>query len=101
MSEGQYRKVMVRGTPRYLGPNNKFVKAENVPEAVLIRLRQEEFVDTTPVVVDKSCIFCGRGDCRQTRLVNTQTIYLCEEDYYDKTIGKVAQKLKELKNAVA
>ncbi len=93
----EYRKVMVRGRPRYLGPpTGKFIKAENIPPDVMIRLENEDKVPTIALAVSKECIFCGVGDCRLTRAINSQTIYLCGEHYYDKTIGKVAQRLKEL-----
>lgn len=42
----------------------------------------------------KLCIFC-KQPTKLTRFVNLQTVYLCEEHYHDKTIGQVAQQIRE------
>jgi hypothetical protein len=46
----------------------------------------------------KACIFCGMHS-RLTRYINGQTVYLCDGDYYDTNMGKIAQRLRELANA--
>lgn len=97
----EYKKFMLRGKPRYLGPNKKFIKEENIPADVFIRLQNETIVSTEQPITDKNCIFCGVGGCKMTRFINLRTIYLCEEHYYAETIGKIAQRLREreLQNA--
>lgn len=41
------------------------------------------------------CLFCGQH-AKLPRLVNLQTIYVCDTHYYEKTVGQIAQKLREI-----
>lgn len=77
--------------------NNKFVKRENIPADILIKLGvgmdkiEEPVVQTVPEV--HTCIFCGMGT-NIFRLLNQQPVYLCNDDYYDRTMGQIAQKVR-------
>ncbi len=96
---------------RYM-KNGKFVKADLVPEEVVMQLKEHKqtmVVSDGPAVIDdgsnpipyRECLFCGQfGTC--TRFINLQTIYLCEEHYYDMdiTVGKIAEKVRKLTNVV-
>ena len=85
-----------KGT-RYM-KDGKFIAKDKVPEDVRIKLDRGELnvpvEEAPPVVREKECIFCG-AHTNLTRMVNLQTVALCEEHYYSETIGKVAQKLNE------
>lgn len=84
--------------------DGRTVKSDTVPPEVVAGLEHTNPLDDTNIpeapipVVDKSCVFCGMGS-RMTRLVNMQTVYICDQHYYDKTIGKIAERLRELKTA--
>lgn len=79
--------------------DRRFIKKEDVPEEILEILTPGHDVDTEagPVLAPKKqCIFCGE-DTNWVRVLNGQTIYICETDYYDKTMGQIAQRVNQLK----
>ena len=85
----------------------KLVSIKNIPEAVRIALEAGTAevdenvlmnVQGEQPVIDKSCLFCGVYSNWQ-RLVSGQLVYVCEQHYHEKTIGKVAQKLREREHA--
>lgn len=78
-----------RGT-RYL-KDGKFIAKDKIPEGVIQSLE-------SGAKGDKLCLFCGKPS-KLTRAYNAQPVYLCDEHYYDKTMGQIAQKAREL-NAV-
>lgn len=49
-------------------------------------------------VINKTCIFCGEPG-RIQRFVHMQTVFLCDEDNKDKTIGVIGARVRELQNA--
>lgn len=74
--------------------NNRFVKYSDVPEEIRTKLE----AGATVVEFDpKKCIFCG-GFATETRFVNLQTIALCDADYYDKNVGQIVQRIREITN---
>jgi hypothetical protein len=89
---------------RYM-KNGHLIKKTDLSEEELAHFEhpttEEELpkLDTHPIAVsaksDRSCIFCGAYS-KFTKLINSQTIYLCEQDYYDKNIGKITQKVNEV-----
>ena len=85
----EYQRIVHPNGYRYLKKGKGFVAEKNVPQDVL-----DSFTYDKPVVSDKKCVFCGEVS-KMTRVVNLRTVYLCEKDYYDKSIGKIAQKLQE------
>lgn len=40
----------------------------------------------------KECLFCGQ-DANRERFVNLRMVYLCEKDYLNNTVGKIASFL--------
>lgn len=43
----------------------------------------------------QSCIFC-RGYAKRKRFINLKTVNLCEDHYFGKTPGEVANKIDEM-----
>jgi len=78
-----------------------FIKASNVPAAVMEAFKTKTSVDDTNLdtgIKFRECIFCGEHS-KHERLINGRTVYLCTEDYYAKTIGQVAEQLNKMKQA--
>jgi hypothetical protein len=83
-----YKKVeSVKGV-RYL-KDGRFIKHTEVPEDIKTELNNLP----KPEPQEKVCLFCDQYG-KYTRLLNMQTVYLCETDFYDKSIGKIAEKLR-------
>jgi hypothetical protein len=83
------------GSIRYK-KNNRFVKKSDIPADILIKL-EVGMTDITEQAIEPEihkCIFCNMVT-KQYRLLNSKPVYLCEDDYYDKTLGQVAQKLNQ------
>jgi hypothetical protein len=84
------------GTARYKKNKIKFVKKIDVPLAVIEALKTEKEVDDTGLnttIKFRKCICCDEHG-KHERFLNGQTVYLCEEDYYSKSIGQVAQHIR-------
>ena len=75
-----------KGTVRYM-LNGRMVKATSIPEDVMIRLHETPLEKAS----DRLCIFCG-APSKYSRLVNLQSVYICNEHYYSKTLGQVAEQ---------
>ena len=71
--------------------DNRLVKKADVPEEELRRLAPRP----EPVMPDKQCLFCGEF-AKYPRVVNLRTIYLCDNHYYSETLGKIAQRIREI-----
>lgn len=102
--QDDYDFILVRGTPRYRY-KKKIVGKNKLPRHIMERYGllnpeepQEEDTPEKGREDPKGCLFCGVHS-RFTRFVNLQTVYLCDSHYYDVNIGKVAQRLRELKEA--
>lgn len=95
----EYDFILVRGARRYR-KNKKMVNKNTLPRDVMERygLVGEQPPEETDEPHDdpRACIFCGEHS-RFTRRLNGQTVYICDADYYVKTIGSIAQRLRELK----
>lgn len=99
-----YKMFMVRGKPRFRKVGVRGIAKQNtLPRDVMEHfgllnpdVPAEEDAPDEPRKDPKACIFCGVHS-RFTRFVNLQTIYLCDNHYYDVNIGKCAQRLRELK----
>ncbi len=86
-----------KGGVRYM-KDGKLIKATAVPQHLLQILKPGDTLDTEatpPSPPAKICIYCGHY-AKMSRMVNMQTVYLCDEHYYDKNIGQIAGRLKEL-----
>lgn len=86
------------GTKRYRKDGRLF-SPKAIPANVLQVLDNnsefdEEAIENQP---SKECLFCGVYG-KYPKLINGQTIALCEEHYYSENIGKIAQKLRENDN---
>lgn len=85
-----YKLVEGKNGKRYM-KDNKFVSVNSIPISELEKL----FGKVEPKrTTGKECIFCGQQS-RFTRFVNVQVVYLCDQDYYDQTVGKIAQRMRE------
>lgn len=89
-----YKKVKGPHNNVRYSKNGIFISKDKIPISVLEELTRTNVVDV-PI---KECVFCGVG-CKFTRLVNLQTVYLCDEHYYSKTIGQIAQQIRENSDA--
>ena len=94
----EYTRYEIKGKGFRYRKNGKLITKDDVPVEEIKRLEDEEFPAEPVQVTDKSCLFCGAYSNWQ-RLVNGQSVYVCEEHYYNETIGKVAQKLREREHA--
>lgn len=72
--------------------DNKFVKFSSVPLDIKGRLEGNMAADSLD---PKKCIFCGEP-ATETRFINLQTVALCSADFYDKKVGQIVNRLKEL-----
>jgi hypothetical protein len=101
--EGWKRITMKNGRTRYMY-QRKFIAATKVPfeiKAVLDRPRPDEeppqpAPQSQGPKQERKCIFCG-AHARFTKFVNLQTVYVCDDDYYDKSTGKIAEQLSKAK----
>ncbi len=81
--------------------NKRFVAKADIPALVFEALKVRNEVDDVEVnsgAKYRQCIFCDEHSKNQ-RLVNGLTVYLCDDHYYDKNIGQVAEQLRKLKQA--
>jgi hypothetical protein len=90
----------VRNGVRYT-KDRKMVSKSAVPTELLDRLEVGKVFNDKGVeqnVINKSCIFCGAaGNCQ--KLLDAKIVYLCEDDYYNKNVGQIAQTSKRIKGA--
>lgn len=80
----------------------RVVDINELPPVVLENFEAGEDVveysegDIPVVTLNRECLFCGMGGCKLTKLLNGETLYLCEQHYYDKNLGQIAQKVREI-----
>ena len=78
--------------------DGKLVSVKSIPSDILLKLDEQGKYDAEapPQPIqrpERSCIFDGKPATKQ-RFVNLQTVYLCEDCYYDKTVGKITERLR-------
>lgn len=75
--------------------DGKMISVKDIPEDIVDVLPLGgEYVEKEVVAPTiRKCLFCER-DASESRFVNLRTIDLCEEHYYDTTIGEISQKLQ-------
>lgn len=84
-------------------PKKKMVSLKAIPPAVIAHFNKgtlevnDDAVDLSPP--QKVCIFCGAANCAQSRMLNSEIIYLCDEHYYSKNLGQIAQQVRESEHA--
>jgi len=88
-----YTKVSGKHGVRFM-KGGRFVKVQDVPEEVKTKFDSQERMGALD---PKACLFCG-SFASETRFVNLRTIALCEEHYYDKNIGQIVQRLREIEH---
>lgn len=72
------------------------VKTTEVPSNIVDLLEHQPEVDDELLKLEspyRRCVFDGEYT-KLSRVVNQQTIYICEKDFYDKTIGQIAQQVR-------
>lgn len=95
-----YKVVEGKKGTRYM-KDGKFVASSTVPDSVkadLIGHIGSESVNQEVDTKEPVCLFCGQSATKQ-RLVSFQMVALCDEDYYDKNVGKIVGKLREVQDA--
>lgn len=98
----EYTAIETRNGIRYLKDKKLFAKG-NIPANIFPLIKVGETVSDENVRLEaplKECLFCG-VPCKNVRLLNQQTVALCDEHYYSKTLGQVAQKVRESQTAPA
>ena len=89
------------GTNGVLVP--RMVAKEKIPANIYELLRTQNEVDDANLPLEaawRECIFCGEHATKQ-RLLNLQTVDLCDEHYLNKSIGRIAQRLRERKEGIS
>lgn len=93
----KWKMVSGKTVPSAVHASQTFGKAIFVPESEeeLANIPKEEM----PKVMhpERICIFCGKYG-KNAKFINMQTVYLCDEDYQNKSTGQVGSKMKELVN---
>lgn len=84
--------------------NNKVVKTKDVPAGIKVllethdRVDDEQYTESELTYIGKRCIFCHEP-YKYERLLNQQSVALCAEHYYSKSMGQIAEQLRyELEN---
>lgn len=101
MSKGYTLIKAKNGINRFM-KDGRFTKVDQIPLDELDRLfgRKEPEPVVIPMPTElkpKSCVFCGMYTT-WNKLVNSQTIPICQEHYYSETTGKIVQRVKEMQN---
>lgn len=86
-----------------MGTNGKYiprlVAKEKIPANIYKMLQEQGEVDDTNIPLQagwRECIFCGEQATKQ-RLVNLQTVDMCDTHYLNENVGRIAQRLNQLK----
>lgn len=92
-----YTKVTgLHGKTVYKKDHHKFIKTADIPGNVMLLLEDVDEVDdenmqlTAPL---KKCVFC-EAPTKLYRVVNSQSIAVCEEHYHNRTLGQLAQQVR-------
>lgn len=77
--------------------DKQFVRINDIPANIFKLLDTEKEIDDSTIKVLEAgwrgCVFC-EGQGIRHRLVNLQTVYLCDMHYYSTTIGQIAEQLR-------
>lgn len=71
----------------------KMISVKDIPEDILKTMQPEKPVDDQKPEFRK-CIFCGELGTEEKR-INGQIIYLCLDDYNNRTTGEVVECLRQ------
>lgn len=83
-----YRKITGKTGVKYW-KDGKFIKKADIPASIFQSLELNPEYDES-----KECIFCGKPGTK-IRQFNLMIVNLCDEDYFSKSLGKIAQQLRE------
>lgn len=92
-----YKMIQVGTGFRYT-KDKKFIKQSDVPPEIMARMELGKDVPDAAESLNpaaRMCIFCGMGS-KLPRLINGQTVYLCENHYHEKNMGQTAQRVREI-----
>lgn len=91
-----YKKTETKNGIRYRRDGLLF-SVNNIPLDILEILQEKAEYDDTPLPEKeaRTCIFCGT-ETTWGRTVNNEYLHLCKDHYYSTTLGKLAQKQREL-----
>lgn len=91
-----YKIVTGKNGDRYM-KDSRFVSKASLPPEIYTQLKVGVTVTDEELnpVIDRACVFCGVYS-NLSRLLNGQAVYICEEHYYSESIGKIAQRIREL-----
>lgn len=95
-------KYTANGMPNFF-KNGDRVKGKTLPEGIREQLMLETIDEdkiipddeNKNVITDKVCIFCQQY-ADSGKVLDAKVIPLCQEDYQTKTLGKIAQRVREL-----
>lgn len=90
MNVSDYKLIKSGNGFRYM-LNGRLVKRDSIDPEIIVALHN---LPDNPKPEVRVCFFCGEG-CKHSRFINLQTIYLCDDHYYSKTVGQIAQKMRE------
>lgn len=98
----KYTRFEVPGRGWRYQADGSLISVKKVPPEEIARLEAESPTPVAPEVETgpKTCIFCG-VETKISRLINQQSIALCEDHYYSESTGRVVQKLREVSIANA
>lgn len=91
MEADGYKLINSKHGNRYM-KDNRFIKADDVPQEIKDKLETKTAAAEAP---SKTCIFCGEA-ATESRFIQLQTIALCNDHFYSRTVGQIVQKLKEI-----
>lgn len=78
-------------------PKHDWEKVKNLPLGGIYNNSPDALHPET-TKTGRNCVFCGLPGMR-SKYINAQMVYLCVQDYEDKTTGETAHRVKELQNA--
>lgn len=73
------------------------VKTLDVPSNIVDLLEHQDKVDDENLKLEspyRRCVFDGEYT-KLYRIVNQQPVYICQEDFHEKTLGQIAQRVRE------
>lgn len=98
----EYKMIVAGKGFRYL-KDNRFIPKATIPANIFVLLDEpNKVIDDSTIKLEapvRECIFCGVV-CKKQRLVNGQTVAVCDDHYYSKNMGQTAQRIRELKEGV-
>ena len=89
----EYKAIKGKAGIRYMY-GGRIVSKDSVPLELIDELNDSLKEPEAVPQGTKLCLFCGVYT-NWKRFVNGQNVSICEEHYYEKTLGKIVEKLNE------